>query len=360
LANNAKLPPPQPKTTYQALWLHGERDAKALAQLPVFQEQLKSIVCRLQELVPPQNADCKPATSGAAPSGPMLIGPAAAAIPALVQTAFGIFELFRTSVKITSANVQPDEAAFTAMVAGELRVLKTVVNGPIYYTASFPLPILEQSPILINVVTLRQLLEGLSAQIKVLQDQQSNDVDAKSKYEGQVADLEGQIKTLSDRIDRLDDRIAWTEERQRQHWQDLRRHAAEEKAAAEKDLQKLKSSPPQPSGAADKLKQAKDVFDKASAFQSSLFDKNGDDTLLSTILRLESLSAKWKTCTAEVKCAVLQLTVHAAGAEMKTNQNYFATRESIGGGAVVSYLLYEPATGSIIQSGGDRDFRSLE
>ena len=34
------------------------------------------------------------------------------------------------------------------------------------------------------------------------------------------------------------------------------------------------------SGAADKLKQAKDVFDKASAFQSSLFDKNGDDTTI--------------------------------------------------------------------------------
>ena len=110
---------------------------------------------------------------------------------------------------------------------------------------------------------------------------------------------------------------------------------------------------------ADKIKILQDASDKALAFQTSLYDKVDDDTLLWKMLRLEAVADEWNRCPAieqEKRCAALQLTVVSAGAEMKASQNYWSTGESNGGGSVAAYLLYDPKNGAVLDGGSESKF----
>jgi hypothetical protein len=352
--------------TYTSIWLHGEREAKAMAQLPVFNYQLQTLICQLAIEAHVTQSDCAPPPKNPpiAPAGLMgALGPAA--IAPLVQTALGIFELFRTKVTVTASNVPADEMSFTAMVAGDLRKLNTAMN--IYYPSVFPLPISGgASPLLTKVTTLRTLTEKLALQVRDLKDQQTKQTKATAKADAAVTSLKSQIKDAGDRINELDERIAITPDKeQRMFWETRRADATTTRAALQKKLDEEAQPAADTADAASdtlaaSIKEVQDLTDKAIAFQNSLYEKVDDDTLLAKLLRLESMSQQWQACPAPgpgIKtCAALQLTVVSAGAEMKTSQNYWTTGESIGGGSIASYLLYEPKTGNIIDGGSDSQY----
>jgi hypothetical protein len=353
-----------PKKSYTAIWLHGEREAGAMAQLPVFESQLRTFVCQLALKAQENVDDCKQAPVKPNPVLPHAALIAPAAIAPLVQTALGIFELFRTSTTITSTSIPTDEVSFTAMVAGELRKLRPADD--IYYPSVFPLPI-NNSQLLTNVETLRGLVEKLTQQLGDEKEQQAKQAKATVKADAAVTTLKTQIETATDRINELDERIAVTvDKEQRAFWQLRRTDATTAMAALQKRLDEEAQPAADAADAANEdlsasVKELQDLIDKAIAFQSSLYEKVDDDTLLSKILRLESAAEQWKLCpapTAAKRCAALQLTVVSAGAEMKTSQNYWAVGESVGGGAVASYLLYDPRTGSVLDAGSDSSFES--
>jgi hypothetical protein len=358
-ARNANAKEGTPSKHYTAIWLHGQREAKAMAQIPVLTSQLKALVCRLATEAHTSQPDC-PAAVAPSPGPFMALSPAMLA--PLVQTALGIFELFRTKVTISSVAVLVDEISFTAMVAGELRKLE--IADQIYYASAFPLPA-GTSVIMSQVDALRTLIEKLALRIRSQKDMLAEQTKTTAKADAAVVSLKTQIKAAADRMNELDARIANTPDREvRTFWQGRRTDAE----TARDVLQNRLDQTAQP--AADKadalseslatsIKQLQELIDKAISFQASLYDKVDDDTLLAKILRLESAKNEWDACPgiATVKrCAALQLTVVSAGSEMKERQNYWSTGESIGGGAVAAYLLYDPKNGAVLDAGAETRF----
>jgi hypothetical protein len=360
-ARNANPPDSDPSKHYTAIWLHGQREAKAMAQIPVLTSQLKTLVCRLAIEAHVDQPGCQAAPSTAEAHGHfMALSPAL--IAPLVQTALGIFELFRTKVTITSTTVSVDELSFSAMVAGELRKLRTA--DQIYYASAFPLPT-GKSEILNQAEALRTLIEKLSLQIRDLKQKQADQTKATAKADAAAASLKTQIKAANDRMNELDARIANTPDKElRTFWQGRRADAETARDAMQKQLDQTAqpaadAADAQSEALAASIKQLQDLTDKAIAFQGSLYDKVDDDTLLAKILRLESAKKEWDACpeiSVEKRCAAMQLTVVSAGAEMKQRQNYWSTGESIGGGSVAAYLLYDPKNGAVLDGGSETRF----
>jgi hypothetical protein len=359
--------PSQAVKKYDVIWLQGQREALAIAQLPAFRAQLKTAICRISAVNGESFPECKPKPvqiPGEMPPPPppkdvtgdrhALMAPLAiSAIAPLVQTALGIFELFRSRVTVTTTAVPADELAFSAMIAHELTTRN--VTPKVLYASMFPVPILPENEarhtILSQVEQLRDQVEKLGRTARAVQDGQGELDTAVQQADQKVADHTARIKQLEERMDRLEDRITWSDREHRREWEVARADAEVRRNELQRALPTLRDAARTARKEAESnSKKAKDLLallDKALALQNGLFEKVDTDTLLTKILRLEAVDVEWtKDCSS---CASLQLTVHAAAAESKQTQNYWVNRETVGGGAIASYFLYD-RSGKIIKS----------
>ena len=280
----------------KAIVLLGDKEFNSLQQAKSFKQGLTLLNTSMSKFKVPQlaadDAQCKEPLEGGGGLGPL----------GSIDVALQIAQLFKVDKKFEGAEVTIDDFALASVVIAKLREarFKTVVYGPVYVAGAFG----GSNPFETSVIA--KTLDALA-------DQQSS-------IDVAVANMARRREKLKQRED--DTKVKLPE---------ACKSAFEEARTIYAALEV-------------KAKSLKDRADKFLTVATVVDDKTGA-TLLQALVQAEAMNDGLNGAR------VLRLKPIAGGGTVYTRTTWFSTHVGVGGGAVVSYMLFNGVDGSIMASG---------